>query len=63
MFLAYLDNDHLLLQWKSLPVFVVGKATAKSGKRYNLKVMGYPLNNVVGAKFNDLKSSLDRFMC
>ena len=27
------------------------------------KVTGYPLNNFVGAKINDLKSSLDRFMC
>ena len=34
--LIYVDNDQLLLQWKSLPVFVVGKATAKSGKDITL---------------------------
>lgn len=32
IFLTHIDNDQLLLQWKSLPVFVVSKATAKAGK-------------------------------
>ena len=30
--IVHVENDDLLLQWKSLPVFVVGKATAKAGK-------------------------------
>ena len=28
-----------------------------------IKVTGFPLNNFVGAKINNLKSSQDRFMC